>query len=271
MRTRIRKVKCDEAEPCCKRCTSTGRKCDGYLRPQADFPLHESRRLNITGNISDEDRAFAFFRHTAGPALSGHFESYFWTNVVMQLSHHEPAVRHAVVAVSSLYEQFQDVAKTPTLAPTNLVAVRHYNAAIKELRLARDETLVLVVCALFICVESLQGNHHSAIEHCRSGIQVLNKADSLSGWARDHLLAIFCRIGVFPFFFGCDASSFPCVAGLAPTSSTAFCSTTDAQSSLDAILSASIRFIRHSDKYRLGELRHTNIPSSMREDRKSVV
>ncbi|KAI1610970.1 hypothetical protein EDD36DRAFT_308724 [Exophiala viscosa] len=268
---KIRKVKCDEAEPCCKRCTSTGRKCDGYPQTRLDLSLHEPIHLNMTDSSGDEVRALAFFRQMAGPALSGHSESYFWTNVVMQLSHHKPAVRHAVLAVSSLYEQFQEVSKSTNVASTNLFALRHYNAAIKELRLARDETVVLVVCALFICVESLQGNHQSAIEHCRSGILVFNKADSLTVWARDHLLGVFCRMGVFPFFFGCDASSFPCVAGLIPGSSAPFSSIMDAQSSLDLILSASIRFVRCSDKYRLGELRQSSIPESMREKQDSLV
>ncbi|KAK4941116.1 hypothetical protein LTR10_018916 [Elasticomyces elasticus] len=209
VRTRIRKVKCDEAEPCCKRCTSTGRKCDGYFKPQDDNLSLESNRLTTNGSSGDEDRAFAFFGQMAGPALSGHSESYFWTNVVMQLSHREPAVRHAVVAVSSLYEKFQDVVKTPISAPANPLALRHYNAAIKELRSTRDETVVLVVCALFICIEFLQGNHQSAIEHCRSGILVLNKADT--------------------------------------------------------------SFIRNSDSYRLGELRHTTIPTWIREKQDSLV
>lgn len=264
-------MKCDEAEPNCKRCTSTGRKCDGYIKSQVGVQFHESGPLSTTGSSSDENRAFAFFRRMAGPALSGHFESYFWTNVVMQLSHREPAVRHALLAISSLYERFQDMAKTPALAPTDLFAVRQYNAAIKELRSARDETVVLVVCALFICVEFLQGNHQAAVEHCRSGIQVLNSASPSSVWARDQLLAIFCRIGILPFFFGCTASSFPCVAGLDPKSSTRFCSITDAQSSLDVMLSASIRFVRHSDTYRLGWLRYTTIPTSMREKQNSLV
>ncbi|KAK5065819.1 hypothetical protein LTR69_003369 [Exophiala sideris] len=271
VRTRIRKVKCDEAEPCCKRCTSTGRKCDGYFKPQDDNLSLESNRLTTNGSSGDEDRAFAFFGQMAGPALSGHSESYFWTNVVMQLSHREPAVRHAVVAVSSLYEKFQDVVKTPISAPANPLALRHYNAAIKELRSTRDETVVLVVCALFICIEFLQGNHQSAIEHCRSGILVLNKADTSLVWARDHLVPMFCRIGLFPFFFGCTASSFPSVAGLDPISSTCFSSITDAQSTLDVILSTSIRFIRNSDSYRLGELRHTTIPTWIREKQDSLV
>lgn len=30
---KIRRVKCDETKPNCKRCTSTGRKCDGYEFP----------------------------------------------------------------------------------------------------------------------------------------------------------------------------------------------------------------------------------------------
>ncbi|KAH4069175.1 hypothetical protein HBH98_012240 [Parastagonospora nodorum] len=38
---KIRKVKCDEEKPFCKRCTSTGRTCDGYdvtFRPPSNSP-----------------------------------------------------------------------------------------------------------------------------------------------------------------------------------------------------------------------------------------
>jgi len=264
-------VKCDEAEPYCTRCTSTGRRCDGYPpAPRVDLLVHESRRLNTNGRHDGEGRAFAFFRQVAGPALSGQFDPYFWTNVVTQLSDREPAVRHAVVALSSLYEQFHDVATSPFLAPPNHFAVRHYNAAIKELLSARDETVVLFVCALFVCVEFLQGNKQSAIDHCRSGILILNRAGASSAWARDYLLAIFCRLSIFPFFFGCTVSSFPDVAGLDAKIPAPFSSMTDAQSSLDVILSASIRFIRSSDDYRLRELRHTAIPTSMWEKQDSL-
>lgn len=37
-RCRIRRIKCDEEKPFCRRCVSTGRKCDGYNSHQLRFP-----------------------------------------------------------------------------------------------------------------------------------------------------------------------------------------------------------------------------------------
>ncbi|KIW19614.1 hypothetical protein PV08_00187 [Exophiala spinifera] len=262
----IRKVKCDEAKPHCARCTSTGRRCDGYLsKPRAGLSLHESCRLTKNGGRDGEARAFDFFRHVAGPALSGQFDAYFWTNMVTQVSHREPAVRHAVMALSSLYEQFQDMNKSPLLASINRFAVHHYNSAIKELLSARDDAVVLLVCALFICVEFLQGNKESAIEHCRNGILILNKAAPSLSLRHDYLPLIFCRLSIFPLFFGCSVSSFPYVAGLDAKAQHHFSKIADAQCSLDVLLSESIRFIRSTEDYRLGTLRHTAVPSSIRE------
>jgi hypothetical protein len=185
--------------------------------------------------------------------------------MVTQMSHREPAVRHAMVALSSLYEQFQDMNKSPLLASTNHFAVRHYNSAIKELLSARDDAVVLLVCALFICVELLQGNKESAIEHCRNGILILNRAAPSLSLGRDYLPLIFCRLSLFPLFFGCSVSSFPHVADLDAKTQHHFSKIADAQCSLDVLLSDSIRFIRSSEDYRLGTLRHTAVPASMWE------
>lgn len=263
---RIRKVKCDETKPHCARCTDTGRRCDGYLsKPRVVLSLHEERRLTSSGSHGREARAFDFFRNVAGPALSGEFDAYFWTNMVLQMSHREPAVRHAVVALSSLYEQFQGMNKSPLLASTDYFAVRHYNSAIKELLSSRDDAVVLLVCALFICVEFLQGNQDSAIEHCRNGILILNRAAPSLVIRHDYLPIIFCRLSIFPLFFGCSVSSFPYVAGLDAKFQHHFAKIADAQCSLDILLSESIRFIRSAGDYRLGTLRHMDVPASIRE------
>jgi hypothetical protein len=42
LRTRIRRKKCDEEKPFCRRCTSTGRKCDGYPTQQPSPPTSTS-------------------------------------------------------------------------------------------------------------------------------------------------------------------------------------------------------------------------------------
>lgn len=177
-----------------------------------------------------------------------------------QLSHREPAVRHALVAISSLYEY----------GTQNQFAVRHYNAAIQKMVSASDETLALFMAVLFICVEFLQGNAAEAIAHCQHGILIFNTASSSSAWAHEHLLPLFSRISVFPFFFGGDVSTFPQLEGLSSLISTSFSSITDAQKVLHALTTRSIRFVRSGDKYRLGPLRHSPIPTSLREEQHNI-
>jgi hypothetical protein len=258
-------VKCDETKPDCFRCTSTGRRCDGYPSLKArskaeDLSLTGSCKLNTTGYHESEARALDFFRHVAGPVLSGQFNCDFWTRLVAQLSHREPAVRHALIAISSLYEH----------GTQSQFAVRHYNAAIQKMVSASDETLASFMAVLFICVEFLQGNAAAAIAHCRHGILVFNNSSTSSAWAREYLLPIFSRMSIFPFFFGSDVSTFPQLDGLCTLISTSFSSVTDAQTTLHALVTRSIRFVRSGDKYRLGPLRHSPIPHSLREEQDSI-
>ncbi|CZR67598.1 uncharacterized protein PAC_17497 [Phialocephala subalpina] len=209
---RKRKVKCDETKPVCTRCSSTGRTCSGY---DLDLDLdgqersqvvHHSialyRPRQLAAHDEKEGRSFHFFSHVAGPVLSGPMDTYFWTHLVMQFSHFTPAVRHAAIAVSSLYEDF--VRGTRIVRPRhNVLALKHYNAAIQEVSKvkAQDEQLVLIVCVLFVCVELLQGDPKAATEHCRFGVAILEriKADpgrSPSFWVVQHLLPIFRRLSL---------------------------------------------------------------------------
>ncbi|TQS32088.1 hypothetical protein Golomagni_07605, partial [Golovinomyces magnicellulatus] len=40
---KIRRVKCDEVAPSCNRCTSTGRKCDGYGPRPKPLPINKDQ------------------------------------------------------------------------------------------------------------------------------------------------------------------------------------------------------------------------------------
>jgi hypothetical protein len=94
--SRIRKVKCDEARPSCIRCTSTGRKCDGYAGQPYATALSAGVKLHVSVS---EYRALDFFCRRVAAAIAGTLDpEAFWTRTVHQASQNEPAVRHAVVA-----------------------------------------------------------------------------------------------------------------------------------------------------------------------------
>jgi hypothetical protein len=88
--SRIRRVKCDEAKPHCQRCTSTGRKCDGYATPKASttaqprgmemVPIGPMRAMSTAGGgflLTSEcvflsRRSFHMFNELYAPMISGY-------------------------------------------------------------------------------------------------------------------------------------------------------------------------------------------------------
>ncbi|KAK3356305.1 C6 zinc finger protein [Lasiosphaeria hispida] len=205
---KIRRVKCDEARPSCTRCISTGRKCDGYVRQPYATVLSAGVKLHVS---VPEYRALDFFHRHVAAAIAGTLDlEAFWTRTVHQASQSEPAVRHAIVAISSLYEHLG----TEQTFKTNAFAIQHYNRAITELvRATPDESVLLAACVLMVCVELLLGNVPAAIVHCRHGVAILNRSSVLPS-TRRQLLPIFCRLSIPPHFFGHSPSTFPLLKGL---------------------------------------------------------
>ncbi|RDW56530.1 hypothetical protein BP6252_14120 [Coleophoma cylindrospora] len=150
-----------------------------------------------------EGHAFRFFSSVVGPVLSGPMDAYFWTHLVMQFGHFTPAVRHSVITISLLYEDFFRGSRIVRVRQ-NPSALVHYNAAIQEIKAAPDEQLVLMVCILFVCVELLQGDLVAATRHCHSGIAILERFNlsttrASCPWVIQYLLPIFRRLSYWLF------------------------------------------------------------------------
>ncbi|KAJ0159302.1 hypothetical protein CTA2_9959, partial [Colletotrichum tanaceti] len=112
-----RKVKCDEAKPACARCTSTGRKCEGYavvVPSNRAIARARSRTTRLRDALaqaragwedgSEKATLEHFARHVA-PKLPQNLENRFWTVAVPRMSRSEPAVRHAMAAIGNLFPQ----------------------------------------------------------------------------------------------------------------------------------------------------------------------
>ncbi|KAK1656477.1 hypothetical protein BDP81DRAFT_21893 [Colletotrichum phormii] len=196
---KIRKIKCDESKPVCRRCNDTGRKCDGYLaQVSLELKVHSSLRRHGTDSAS-ERRSLQYFYEYAAPRLSGLRKPMFWTYFVMQLSQSEPVVRYSLLAISHLYEA-REIRDAPTTK--HLLALRYYNAAIKSVKTVQDHPLVLVTCILFTCIELLQSNNETAIQHCRHGNEILETYGSGKPWIQEHLVPVFRRLSVLPLLLG---------------------------------------------------------------------
>jgi Fungal specific transcription factor domain len=118
-------------------------------------------------DYDQERRSFDFFRQRTVPQLSGAFDSdEFWQRLLLQATHHEPAIRHAAVALGALHERFETSDDTTNLTfklnekkTHDVFALQQYSKAIKALlepneaqgKQAAD--VALMTCVLFIYFE----------------------------------------------------------------------------------------------------------------------
>ncbi|KAL2813933.1 hypothetical protein BDW59DRAFT_27572 [Aspergillus cavernicola] len=184
---KIRRVKCDEQRPSCRKCVSSGRDCDGYgiwgpPHTQKLMPTQQTYSLiyppqTLPGLAQDEKGYLHRFRGLLAGKLSSPFGSHFWSSVVHQLSLSEPAVVHASIALTSAYESLL----MGGVALNGPFFLRQYNRAIRALTsnasLENPTSLRITVvsCVLFICIEILQGDLNAMQAHFSSGIQLLRQ------------------------------------------------------------------------------------------------
>lgn len=109
-----------------------------------------------------ERRSFDFFRKRTALQLSGFFDSEFWNRSVPQATLHEPAIRHAVLALSALHERFESGDNSILIKTWNRneggFALQQYNKSIHYLirpnnRCKQSVHVCLVACMLFACFE----------------------------------------------------------------------------------------------------------------------
>ena len=125
------------------------------------------------------------------PDLSGCFDSGFFSHLILQVSQVEPSVRHAVIALGSLFQRF-DVNASKTM-DANLADAQHhfaihqYNQVVRHLVWKMSEEsvesieIMLIVCILFICIELLQGSPQKAITHLERSLSII-----LQNWRTTH-------------------------------------------------------------------------------------
>lgn len=180
------------------RCTSTGRKCDGYGSKGTtgdmaktcsrgnDLLLGRNIAKGFAGSIPgdcQERRAFNFFRHRTAIEMSGFFRSEFWDGLLLQASHSEPAILHAIIALGSLHEIYREggavLLGNAEMSAKRQFALQQSNKAIGHLTKPstssrpRSEEAILMSCLLFVCLETFQGNHNGALAHLESGLKIL--------------------------------------------------------------------------------------------------
>lgn len=214
--SRIRKVKCDEEKPFCKRCTSTGRTCDGYdpnFRPSSHSPsasplvsgqtyLQPMRELTrsispvplapaLRLSTSQERDSFEFFTTYAISSLRGFLDSPFWQREVLQAAHQHESIQRCIVALGAMHRRFFEGSnshiKESDMSDQHLqFALRQSNQAIQGLLKAPspggtmptvDKVTLMTCSVLFSSMACLQGHQKEGLAHLRSGIRMLNEVD----------------------------------------------------------------------------------------------
>ena len=100
----------------------------------------------------------------------------------MQLSHVEPAIKHGLLALSTMHERFENTSPVFTSKSNDFAfvqymqAVKHSNELLRAHSQGRvDVEKVLIACIIFTCYENLAGNYRAANMHLRNGLLILNQ------------------------------------------------------------------------------------------------
>ena len=195
----MRHVKCDETPGMCQRCTSTGRKCDGYDSQRLPSRRTTGALTELAPGIahrfrwkltSDEKRCISFFQNRVGPSIVGYFDCVLWQRLVLQLSQSEPAAFHAVVAFSAVYADYETrgLPRKPDEMDNSLQRFALDQCARAYSRLnsrsaSQDPGLrdiTLVCCVLFVMIEWMRGQYTTASIHMKNGLRIIQQDQTLT-------------------------------------------------------------------------------------------
>ncbi|CAI6295959.1 unnamed protein product [Periconia digitata] len=188
-----RHVKCDETRPECKRCLKGGRRCE-YARPpgttRKSFIIYTVSRSPPTFPDLDActQRALHHYRVEAAPAITYPFYSELWSKTVFQMSEKYPFVMSALIALSNMYELYQQ----PSSARLSLQqsSIHHYNKAINGIvSTSRDEDsmeAIIVSSIIFYALDNIRGSWSSALRHAISGMNMIEEHQKLLQSQQNH-------------------------------------------------------------------------------------
>jgi hypothetical protein len=135
--------------------------------------------FKIPGSQSDR-QSFHYFCVQGAPDLSGYSTSNFWTHNVLQYSQHEPLVRRALIALSSIHREYAETSyPVSECRDFNPLVIQEYNKAVRQLRKYMAATtnpskiLILTCCVLFYCFENARGDYEAAMGHLHAGLSIL--------------------------------------------------------------------------------------------------
>ncbi|KAK7888082.1 hypothetical protein LTR67_008959 [Exophiala xenobiotica] len=179
---RQRRLKCDESKPGCKRCASSGYKCDfeTSLTPGTSdsltfiyYAAGPPRGISQPDCEFPERRALDFFIHRAIPDIRGESSSDLWSKYLLPLVYHEPAIKYAVAALATLYEDYVNYSIDESESALVLYG-KAINLISKLDPFSQGAVdIALGSCVLFASFEGLSKHPRSLISHVLSGTRIL--------------------------------------------------------------------------------------------------
>lgn len=182
--------------------------------------------------------------------LNGTVDAGFWNGLVIKLSVTEPAVRHAMLAVSSLHECVETKLKRGRERDRSF-AYREYTNAIASLRnwAPGDEpsAIPLLVCILFVCFEFLADREAASQMHICQGRKILSGLGHGNSptmeMIKESLVPIYARLSLASFLFGSWPATIPEHLVVCATVPLVFTSLAQARTVLYHIQDEAIQFI----------------------------
>ncbi|KAF7547651.1 hypothetical protein G7Z17_g7583 [Cylindrodendrum hubeiense] len=200
LRNRIRKVKCDENKPFCKKCVDTGRTCDGYESPFRSFtsqPIHNAHAGGIKSGAGLQPirPIFTQIDFQDIHLLNRYFSTKTMFDVklgcdeearqVLRASLTDPPIRHAVSSLKALRENLERSGDLPASVaqqtPSYEYGLQQYCMALEGIAsslsspASDDLKLALLCCQIFISIEQVRGNYAAMAQHIIQGLRIMHE------------------------------------------------------------------------------------------------
>ncbi|RDW93643.1 uncharacterized protein DSM5745_00965 [Aspergillus mulundensis] len=218
---RVRHIRCDESPGGqCQNCVHAGWQCEGYNvldrmprrhSPSYTYPqdIGGGARAHIGWPMTaDERRSFAFFQHNSITSLTALFESPLWQRHILQMSHADPAVFHAVTMLSAAHQGCElkyTQSDNTSMHRAYCFSLHQSSRAMRMLtqRLSSQDPelrhIALLCSLLFGLSDVLLARHDSAWTHFRSGLRILKEIEHcpyLISKVEPSLVAVYRRISL---------------------------------------------------------------------------
>lgn len=115
-----------------------------------------------------------------------------WIETILQLCHHDYAIREAAMALGGLSQRFETnqvmTSANDVANHLDLLSLSHYQKSLRTTRKTLEESVrdkdvvkqTLVSCILFVIIEFLRGNEQALLVHLRSGCRLLQQYPRLA-------------------------------------------------------------------------------------------